>query len=219
MDAVGSAQATVFSSLDLRSAFWQVPVHKTSQKFLTINTHMGKYCFKVLPFGLHSSPAAFQRIMNTVLRGLLWECAIPFIDDVIVFSKDVPSHMSHLRQIFQRLRRAGLKLKPTKCTFAVPQVKYLGHIIGKDGVQVDPKKVKAIKDFPTPTSVTKVKSFLGMAGYYRKFVKNFAQIARPLQDLTKKVAVTDFNWGEEAQNAFQIKEKVNNHPNFSSCKP
>jgi hypothetical protein len=118
MDAVGSAKATIFSSLDLRSAFFQVPVHKDSQKFLTINTYLGKFCFKVLPFGLHSSPCAFQRIMNTILQGLLWECAIPFIDDLIIYSRDVNQHLKHLEQVFQRLRAAGLKLKPSKCTFA-----------------------------------------------------------------------------------------------------
>ena len=175
MDAVGSAKATVFSCLDLRSAFWQVPVHPDSQQYLTINTYLGKFCFKVLPFGLHSSPAAFQRVMNTILRGIVWDFAIPFIDDIIVYSKDLESHFDHLIQIFERLRSAGLKLKPTKCSFILKEVKYLGHIISKDGLQVDPKKVSSIKDFETPNSVTKVKSFLGMSGYYRKFVKDFAR--------------------------------------------
>ena len=207
IDALGTSQATIYSIVDLRSAFWQIRVHPASQKYLTINTHMGRFAFKVLPFGLHSSPSAFQRLMNTVLRGILWEFAIPFLDDIVIYSSDPEKHLLDLEEVFKRLTEAGLKLKPQKCQFGVSHIKYLGHNIGKRGIAPFADKVKAVKDFKTPCTMTQVKSFLGLANYYRKFVKDFSVIAKPLNDLTKKAKV--FHWSEECQKAFmELKRRL-----------
>ena len=218
IDAIGTSKATIYSIVDLRSAFWQIKVHPASQKYLTINTHMGRFAFKVLPFGLHSSPSAFQRLMNTVLRGILWEFAIPFLDDIVIYSKDADSHVAHLEEVFQRLTQAGLKLKPQKCQFGVNHIKYLGHNIGKKGIAPFEEKVKAVKDFPTPTTITQVKSFLGLANYYRKFIKDFSKLAKPLNDLTKKSKV--FYWNEESQKAFmELKRRLISAPILAHANP
>ena len=212
LDAIGQSRSSIYSILDLRAAFWQVPIHPDSRKYLTINSHVGKFCYKVLPFGLHSSPAAFQRLMNTVLKGVAWEFAIAFIDDVVVFSPDPETHLKHLTQIFDRLREAGLRLKPQKCVFGVDKIHYLGHVIDRTGIRPDEKKVKAVKDFETPTSLTKVKSFLGMVNYYRKFISDFAKIAKPLNELTRKTT-GPFIWTTEAQEAFlELKRKLMSSP-------
>ena len=218
IDAIGTSQSIIYSIVDLRSAFWQINVHPQSQKYLTINTHMGRYAFKVLPFGLHSSPSAFQRLMNTVLRGVLWEFAIPFLDDVVIFSKNASQHLEHLEEVFQRLVDAGLKLKPQKCMFGVNHIKYLGHNIGRKGIAPFEEKVQAVKEFPTPTTMTQVKSFLGMANYYRKFIKDFSRLARPLNELTKKSKV--FQWSEDCQNSFmELKRRLVSAPVLAHANP
>ena len=218
LDALGSSKAKVFSLIDLRSAFWQIEVHPSSQKYLTINTHMGRYAFRVLPFGLHSSPSAFQRLMNTVLRGILWEYAIPFLDDVIVYSKNAEQHLRHLEEIFKRLRNANLKLKPQKCSFGLNQIQYLGHNIGVKGISPFQEKIRAVKEFKTPTTITQVKSFLGLANYYRKFIKDFSKLAKPLNDLTKKSKV--FYWDEPAQKSFmELKRRLVTAPVLTHADP
>ena len=211
LDAIGQSKSSIYSIIDLKSAFWQVPIHKDSRQYLTINSHLGKFSYKVLPFGLHSSPAAFQRLMNIVLRGIAWENAVAFIDDVVVYSSSPESHMIHLEQVFKRLQEAGLKLKPQKCVFGVNSIKYLGHTIDQDGVRPDDSKISAVKSFETPTNVTKLKSFLGLVNYYRKFVRGFAQIAKPLNRLTKKTV--PFEWTKEAQEAFvELKRRLTTAP-------
>ena len=218
IDALGTSKATIYSIVDLRSAFWQIEVHPSSQKYLTINTHMGRFAFKVLPFGLHSSPSAFQRLMNTVLRGILWDFAIPFLDDVVIFSPDPVSHLFHLEEVFKRLTEAGLKLKPQKCQFGVSYIKYLGHNIGKKGIAPFEEKVKAVKDFVTPTTITQIKSFLGLANYYRKFIKDFSKLAKPLNDLTKKSKT--FYWTENCQNSFmELKRRLISAPVLAHANP
>ena len=218
LDALGASKASVYSIVDLRSAFWQIEVHPSSQKYLTINTYMGRYAFRVLPFGLHSSPSAFQRLMNTVLRGILWDYAIPFLDDVVVYSENVADHLKHLEEIFCRLQNAGLKLKPQKCQFGLSQIQYLGHNIGRKGLAPFSEKVRAVREFPTPTSISKVKSFLGLANYYRKFIKDFSRLAKPLNDLTKKAK--SFIWTEAAQNSFtELKRRLITAPILSHADP
>ena len=207
LDSIGQSNSSIYSIIDLKSAFWQVPIHKDSRQFLTINSHLGKFSYKVLPFGLHSSPAAFQRLMNIVLKGINWENAIAFIDDVVVYSSSPQQHLFHLEEVFKRLHEAGLKLKPQKCVFGVSSIKYLGHVIDQNGVRPDDTKISAIKSFETPTSVTKLKSFLGLVNYYRKFVRGFAQIAKPLNRLTKKTI--PFEWTKEAQESFiELKRRM-----------
>ena len=218
LDALGSSKAKIFSIIDLRSAFWQIEVHPSSQKYLTINTHMGRYAFRVLPFGLHSSPSAFQRLMNTVLRGVLWEYAIPFLDDVVVYSNNADDHLRHLEEIFRRLQKAGLKLKPQKCNFGLNKIQYLGHNIGVKGLSPFQEKIRAVKEFKTPTSITQVKSFLGLANYYRKFIKDFSKLAKPLNDLTKKSKI--FQWNDQAQKSFmELKRRLVTAPVLAHADP
>ena len=149
--------------------------------------------------------------MECVLRGLTWKIALIYLDDVLVYSRTFDAHLEHLRLVFNRFRESGLKLKPNKCHFGQKKVKFLGHVISKDGVLPNPDKVSAIKEYPVPRSVKDVRAFLGLANYYRKFVKDFAKIAGPLHDLTKKGL--KFRWSDACQSAFEtLKEALTQAP-------
>ena len=153
-----------------------------------------------MPFGLCNAPATFQRLMDRVLAGMQWETCLVYLDDIIVLGSDVPQMLQRLGQVFSRLDQAKLKLKPSKCCLFRRQVAYLGHIVSESGVATDPNKVQKVQDWPTPTSIQDVRRFVGLASYYRRFVKDFASIAEPLHALTKKHA--QFRWSEECQAAF-----------------
>ena len=190
-----------FSSLDLASGYWQVPVaeedrHKTA--FVTPDG--GFYEYVMMPFGLSNAPGTFQRLMNELFRDHLWKWALVFLDDVLVYSKCENDHFAHLKATFQLLREANLKLKPKKCRLVQKEVTYLSHIIGNEGIQVDPKKVEVVENWPVPKTVKGVRSFLGFCNYYRRFVKDFAGIASPLFSLTK--TKVPFIWNDECQTAF-----------------
>ena len=154
-----------------------------------------------MPFGLCNAPATFQRLMDLVLRGLQWSQCLVYIDDVIIPGWCFEDHLSNLQAVFQRLRQAGLKLQPKKCAFLQRQVNYLGHVVTCDGVAADPTKVEKVATWPTPTTTKEVQQFLGFAGYYRRFVRDFAEIARPLHRLTERTSV--FRWTDECQAAFK----------------
>jgi len=128
----------------------------------------------VLPFGLTSAPATFQRLMEQVLSGLYWKTLLIYLDDIIVISPDFQTHICRLREVFERLRGSGLKLKPSKCALLQPEVKYLGHVIGRNGVATDPEKLQAIEDWVTPQELTGLRAFLGLVGYYRQYIPDFA---------------------------------------------
>ena len=190
-----------FSSLDLASGYWQVPVaeedrHKTA--FVTPDE--GFYEYVMMPFGLSNAPGTFQRLMNELFRDHLWKWALVFLDDVLVYSKCEDLHSAYLKATFQLLREANLKLKPKKCRLVQKEVTYLNHIIGNEGIQVDPKKVEVVENWPVPKTVIGVRSFLGFCNYYRRFVKDFAGIASPLSSLTK--TNVPFIWNDECQTAF-----------------
>ena len=138
------------------------------------------YEFKVMPFGLCNAPATFQRLMDIVLTGLQWTSCLVYLDDIIVLGRTFTEHLSNLGSVFSRIRDAGLKIKPEKCSFLKEKVKYLGHIVSKEGIAADPEKTATVKTWPTPTSTKEVQQFLGLANYYRRFIKDFAQIAKPL---------------------------------------
>ena len=194
----------VFSTLDAKRGYWQIRMAEESQPKTAFVVPGGLYEFRVMPFGLCNAPATFQRLMQKVLGGLGGErpfCSV-YIDDIIVYSDSVADHLDHLRQVFARLRRVGLKLHPGKCSFARQSVTYLGHVISSQGIAPDPKKVEAVKNFPIPTSVREVRQFLGMASYYRRFIKSFAKIASPLHALTRQDV--PFCWTLACQNAFQL---------------
>ena len=199
LDALSGAQ--FFSSIDLMAGYWQIELTEQSREKTAFVTHAGLFEFNVMAFGLCNAPSCFQRLMECVLRGLNWKIALIYLDDVLVYSRTFEDHLQHLRLVFQRFREANLKLKPKKCHFGQRKVKYLGHVISREGIQPDPEKISAIKEYPVPRSVKDVRAFLGLANYYRKFVKDFAKIAGPLHDLTKKGL--KFQWNEDCQSAFE----------------
>ena len=201
-----------FSTLDLKSGYWQVPITEQDKAKTTFRTSSGQlFEFNQVPFGLCNAPATFSRLMDRVLAGLHWETCLFHLDDIIVFSSTWEEHLARLREVFERLRHAKLKLGAAKCTFATKEVSYLGHRVTEEGLLPDPSLLAAIRDIPPPTTATEVRSFLGLAGYYRRYVKGFAAIAAPLHALTRKDAV--FHWSENCLAAFdQLKTRLTTSP-------
>jgi hypothetical protein len=187
MDELG--KASWFSKLDLRSGFHQILLKPGEEYKTAFQTHFGQYEFRVLAFGLIGAPGTFQGAMNATLAPGLRKFVAVFFDDILVYSVTYEEHLDHLRQVFEWLNRDQWKLKKSKCYFAQRSMAYLGHIISGEGVATDPIKVQVIVDWPVPSSVKELRSFLGLAGYYRKFVKHFGIIARPFTDLLKKNAL------------------------------
>ena len=193
--------AKFFSSMDLASGYWQVPIaeedrHKTA--FVTPDG--GLYEYLKMPFGLPNAPGTFQRLMNELFRRHLWKWELIFLDDVLVYRENEEDHLQRLEMVFQTLRQANLKLKPKKCRLFQKQVVFLSHVISADGVSPDPEKVSTVSDWPVRKTVKQVRSFVGFCNYHRRFIKDFAKIAQPLHELTKKQA--RFNWTVECQLAF-----------------
>ncbi|CAK9799160.1 Retrovirus-related Pol polyprotein from transposon 297 [Anthophora plagiata] len=190
-----------FSTVDLQSGYWQISMEEADREKTAFCVGSGLWQFKVMPFGLCNAPATFERLMESVLRGLNWKVCLVYLDDVIIFGGHFAEELARLRQVFSRLRRAGLLMSPRKCSFFCRQVRYLGHIVTETGVKTDPEKVKAITEWPVPRNVTELRSFLGLCSYYRKFVRNFAGIAAPLHRLTE--GKIGFSWSQECQGAFR----------------
>jgi len=166
----------------------------------TFIVRTGTYRFRRVPFGLCNAGSTFQRVMDLALNGLNFNMCLVYLDDIIVFSATVEEHMVRLRKIFDRLRAANLKLKSSKCSLMRAEVQFLGHVVSGEGVATDPAKIEVVRDWPAPTEVKEVRSFLGLASYYRRFVPTFAEIAAPLQSLTQKNKT--FNWSPECDRAF-----------------
>ena len=164
-----------------------------------------------MPFGLCNAPSTFERLMERVLSGLQWKIALLYLDDIIVFSSTVEQQLERLRLVFERIRKANLQLKPKKCHLFRKEVSFLGHRVSADSVTTEEDKVQAVKEWPVPKTVKAVRSFLGLTGYYRRFVKDYANVASPLIALTQKSAT--FKWGEEEQRAFdELKGKLVSAP-------
>ena len=195
------AGSCFFTTLDLVSGFWQVRMEPTSQERTAFTTFAGLYEFKKMPFGLANAPATFQRLMEVVLSGLARDACLVYLDDIIVIGKTLEQHNAHLEQVLTRIRDAGLRLKPKKCKVAQQKVEYLGHVVSAEGVRTDLKKQEAVAKYPPPSDARSLRSFLGLASYYRKFVPNFAKVAGPLHALTKKEA--SFVWSPQCQQAFE----------------
>jgi len=209
LDALKGAK--FFTTLDLSSGYWQVAMAPEDKEKTAFCTKYGLFQFNVMPFGLCNAPGTFERLMETVLRGMQWERAVLYLDDIIVFSEDVKGHLERLEEIFQRLKAANLMLKPSKCHFFKQQVEFLGHIVSQEGVSTDPQKVKAVSEWPIPRRVRDVRAFLGLTGYYRRFIQNYGEIAKPLHQLTEKN--TAFVWSDERQQAFeQLKTALTTAP-------
>ena len=190
-----------FSTFDLRSAYHQVMINPDDKEKTNFICHRGSFQFRTMPFGLCNAGATFQRLMDVVLNGLSLQICLAYLDDVVVYSRDIDEHFVRLKQVFERLYAAGLKLKPSKCNVLQRQVTFLGHVMSADGIATDPQKIQAVAEWPVPTSIREVRAFVGLASYYRRFVKGFAEIATPLHSLTKKNA--KFVWETEHQEAFE----------------
>ena len=200
-----------FSTLDLISGYWQVEVDQEDREKTAFSTPEGLFEFTVMPFGLCNAPATFQRLMDLVLAGLQWSSCLVYLDDVIVTGRTFEEHLKHLRAVFDRLRDAKLKLKPSKCAFCKSEVAFLGHIVSADGVVTDPAKVEKAQNWPLPTCRREVQQFLGLANYYRRFIRDFATIAKPLHKLTEKTA--KFQWTQQCQEAFEeLRRKLTSAP-------
>ena len=190
--------AKVFSTIDLRSGYYHIAMGKDSRAKTAFVTPFGKYKFFMVPFGLAQAPAYFQLLMNKVLEGLSF--AMAYLDDII-FSNNEEEHLLHLEEVFHWLRKAGLKMKWSKCDFFKSHIHYVRHLISEDGICLLPDKLDSIKNMPALKCLKQIKQFLGLTGNYRKFVPRFADISRPLMRLTKKETV--FDWTPECQNSFE----------------
>ena len=198
LDDIG--QSKCFSTLDLKSGYWQIAIDEKSIPKTAFRCHKGLFEFLRLPFGLRNAPAAFQRIMDTVLGDLIGPVCRVNLDDVVIYSKTEAEHLRHIAMVFDRLRTAGLTLNAAKCHFGVPEIKLLGFIINEDGVSPDPAKVEVIQNLPPPTSVKQIRSFIGSCSFFRKFLPNFSHEAEALLKLTRKHV--KFVWGPAQQKAF-----------------
>ncbi|KAM0865713.1 hypothetical protein ACQ4PT_043087 [Festuca glaucescens] len=196
------AGARWFSKMDLRAGYHQIRLAEGEEYKTAFQTHSGHWEYKVMPFGLAGAPATFLGAMNATLQPLLRHCVVVFFDDILVYSKTLEEHREHLKSVLQLLRRDNWQVKMSKCSFGQQQIHYLGHIINSAGVASDPQKISKVKNWPIPKNSKDVRSFLGLAGYYRKFVQHFGIIARPLFNLLKKGA--PFVWTCDTEAAFQI---------------
>ncbi|TLX68501.1 RNA-directed DNA polymerase, partial [Labilibacter sediminis] len=194
--------ASYFSKIDLRSGYHQLKVHHDDIPKTAFRTRYGHYEFLVMPFGLTNAPAAFMDMMNRVCRPMLDKSVIVFIDDILVYSKTEDDHASHLRDVLEILREEKLYAKFSKCEFWLRQVQFLGHMVSGEGISVDPSKIEAIKSWEAPRNASEIRSFLGLAGYYRRFIQDFSKIAVPLTSLTRKDV--KFEWGEAQERAFLV---------------
>jgi hypothetical protein len=170
----------------MASGYHQIELKEEDKEKTAISCHMGHYQFTKLPFGVNNGPATYQRCIDFILTGLIGIDCLAYLDDLICYSATIEEHAEKLERIFQRLEQANFKIQPSKCVSATDTVEYLGHIVTKEGVKPDPKKIRAVEDFPTPRTVRDIRAFIGLAGYYRRHVQNFAEIAKPLTKLTRR---------------------------------
>lgn len=175
LDELG--HATWFSKLDLRFGFHQILLRPREEFKTAFQTHFGQFEFVVMPFGLTGAPGTFQEAMNSTLAPLLRKFMLVFFDDILIYSRSYADHLDHIQQVLVLLQAHGWKLKLSKCEFTKRSISYLGHVISGTGVATDPEKITAVSSWPTPNSAREVCSFLGLAGYYRKFIRNFGIIA------------------------------------------
>jgi hypothetical protein len=203
--------AIIFTKIDLRSGYHQIRMKLGDEWKTAFKTKFGLYEWLVMPFGLTNAPSTFMRLMNEVLRPFIGKFVVVYFDDILIYSKSMDDHMIHLRAVFDALRVARLFGNLEKCTFCTDRVSFLGYVVTPQGIEVDEAKIEAIKSWPVPKTITQVRSFLGLAGFYRRFVKDFSTIAAPLHELTKKGV--DFHFGKVHHESFDaLKDKLTHAP-------
>jgi hypothetical protein len=203
--------ARVFSMIDLRSGYHQMKIRPSNIPKMAFSTRYDLYEFTVMSFGLTNAPAYFMNLMNKVFMEYLDRFIVVFIDDIIIYSKSDSDHVEHLRLVLHKLRDNQLYAKYRKCEFWINEVPFLGHIISNGGISVDHVKVKEIMACSIPTTVTEVQSFLGLAGYYRRFIEGFSKIAKPMTSLLEKGR--EFKWDKKCQDSFdQLKSRLMSPP-------
>ncbi|UYV64922.1 K02A2.6-like [Cordylochernes scorpioides] len=195
------AGSSWFSTLDLKSGYWQVGMHPEDKEKTAFSTGIGLYQFTVMPFGLCNAPATFERLIELVLKGLTWKTCLVYLDDIMVMGRTFEEHLRNLQEVFDRFRANNLALNPKKCQLFQKSVKFLGHIVSTEGIRTSDDKISAIKNWPEPRDKHELRSFLGLCTYYRRFVEGYADIAAPLHRLTE--ARASFHWNEECDKAFR----------------
>lgn len=209
LDQLGNSR--YFSTLDLASGYHQVPVDPKDREKTAFSTTFGHYEFTRMPFGLKGAPATFQRLMNYVLTGLQGIKCFVYLDDIVIYGKNLSDHNQKLEEVFERLRKYNLKLQPSKCQFLRKEVVYLGHTCSNKGCHPDPKKIECVLHYPIPRNIKQLQSFLGLANYYRKFIPNFSRIAEPLNKLLRKSET--YTWTKQCDEAFNnLKEVLTTPP-------
>ena len=210
LDSLGGAQ--IFSTLDLKAGYWQVEMAEECKAYTAFTCGpLGFYECDTMPFGATNAPATFQRLMHDCLGELNMNWCIVYLDDIIIFSDTKEEHLKRLEAVFPKLCAAGLKLKPSKCFFFKEEIEYLGHVVSGKGISINPKKIEAVSKWPTPRTVYDVRSFLGFVGYYRRFIKNFSSITKPMREVitglenqSKRAAKkTYIEWTDAADTAFE----------------
>ncbi|GJY59472.1 putative reverse transcriptase domain-containing protein, partial [Tanacetum coccineum] len=203
--------SSIYSKIDLRSGYHQLKVREEDISKTAFRTRYGHYEFQVMPFGLTNAPAVFMDLMNRVCKPYLDKFVIVFIDDILIYSKNKQEHEEHLKLILELLKKEELYAKFSKCEFWIPKVQFLGHVIDSKGIHVDPAKIESVKDWTSPKTPTEIRQFLGLAGYYRRFIEGFSKIAKPMTKLTQKKV--KFEWGDKQEAAFQLlKQKLCSAP-------
>ena len=211
LDSLGEAKPKYFTVIDCLQGYHQIKVHEDSKDMTAFVTHSGMYRYSRLPFGLVNASAHFMSCVNDLFRKLLYKGVLVYLDDILVYSETFEEHLSLLQQVMDILSKANMKLKLAKCRFALRKLKWLGHIVSAQGLSPDPKKLDAIKHFPTPKNLREVRGFVGMCSFYRRFIPNFSKLSHPLTKLTRKD--TPFKWSDECQKSFEIlKGKLLEHP-------
>ncbi len=199
-DSVGQNNPKYFTSLDVQSSFHQIEMEEGSVDYTAFVTPHGKFRYTRMPQGLKNASNSFQALIDLMLTDIQYQFVLAYIDDLIIYSDTFDAHIAHVREVFERLRKAGLKLKASKAKIGVPSVPFLGHILSNEGILPNPQKTEVIRSYPVPRRVKDVRAFLGMCGFYRRFVKDYSLLARPLYDLTKKDVA--FKWTDKQQEAF-----------------
>lgn len=205
-------EARYVSAIDLKNGYWQIPIRSDCRQYTAFTVPgRGLYQWRVMPFGLHSAPATFQRLLDQLVTLEYESFAIAYLDDIIIFSKSFEEHLEHISTILRVLQGANLKINQEKSVFCKKELKYLGHVVGNGGIRTDPDKVKAIAELTAPKDVSGVRRVIGMAAWYSKFIENFTNIVAPLHELLKKDK--RFEWNTIHQQALdELKQKMINAP-------